>query len=57
MDWDPLGDILAVCNDENGDVCLWDCSNKKMKQIDINMKGITCCKWSQSGNLVFIIYN
>jgi WD repeat-containing protein 19 len=49
MDWDCEGEILAVLQEDNGAVALWDLNTKKVSNLETNMKQVTFLKWSLIG--------
>ena len=49
LEWDPSGEVLAVLQDGNPVVMLWDLKSRKSTALDTNLKDPTFLKWSQTG--------
>ncbi|CAM9307951.1 unnamed protein product [Choristocarpus tenellus] len=49
LDWDMDGDSLAVLQEGNGIIPIWDSSSRKILSVDTNLKDPTFMAWSKVG--------
>ena len=54
LEWDKSGESLAVLQDENGQIPIWDLSTSKVQQLETNLRDPTFLKWSQTGSQLAI---
>ena len=49
LEWDKDGEYLAILQDGNGVVPLWNLSSKRVVPLETNLKDPTFLAWSKSG--------
>jgi WD repeat-containing protein 19 len=49
VEWDAAGEVVAVLQEGNGVVELWDINTRSSTPLDTNLKDPTFLKWSTSG--------
>jgi len=49
LEWDKDGECLAILQDENGQIPIWNLSSKKVQQLETNLRDPTFLKWSKVG--------
>jgi WD repeat-containing protein 19 len=54
LEWDPEGTTLAILQNGNNVVSLWDLSSRTTQNLDTNFKDPTFIKWSNTGSQLVI---
>ena len=54
LEWDRDGQSLAVLQDENGQIPIWDLSTMKVQQLETNLRDPSFLKWSRCGTQLAI---
>jgi len=49
LEWDKDGEYLAILQDGNGVVPLWNLSSKRVVPLETNLKDPTFLAWSKTG--------
>ena len=49
LEWDKDGECLAVLQQDNGAVPIWDVTTRRVKNLETNLKDPTFLKWSKMG--------
>lgn len=65
LDWDVDGECLAVLQEGNGIITIWDSSSRTTRNVDTNLKDPTFIMWSKIGQQLavgtakgnFLMYN
>jgi WD repeat-containing protein 19 len=52
LEWDKDGEYLAILQESNGVIPLWNLSSRKIIPLETNLKDPTFLAWSRSGNLL-----
>ena len=49
LEWDRTGEFLAVLQDENGQIPIWELASRKVSHLETNLRDPTFLKWSTVG--------
>jgi WD repeat-containing protein 19 len=49
LEWDREGEFLAVLQDENGQIPIWERATRKVAHLETNLRDPTFLKWSKAG--------
>jgi WD repeat-containing protein 19 len=52
LEWDSLGETLAVLQKGSSEIFLWDLNTKKSETVESNLKELTFMGWSKEGQIL-----